>query len=78
MRKVPARRLAMPVFTLHGARILMGKTDRIVIYIVGFVFGSLVVSMLMKLRAYKEETRIDPWVTHNIAAVEAGAEPLPE
>ena len=59
-------------------RIVMGKTDRIVIYIVGFVLGSLMVSMLMKRRAYKEETRIDPWVTHNAVAVEAGAEPLPE
>ena len=56
----------------------MGKTDRIVIYIVGFVLGSLMVSVIMKRRALKEETRVDPWVTHNAAAVEGGAEGLPE
>lgn len=56
----------------------MGKTDRIVIYIVGFVLGSLMVSVIMKRRALKDATRVDPWVTHNIAAVEDGAEALPE
>jgi hypothetical protein len=56
----------------------MGKSDRIVVYIVGFVLGTLLVSMIMKRRALKEETRVDPWVTHNAAAVEAGAEALPE
>jgi hypothetical protein len=55
----------------------MKKADRIFVYIVGFVVGSLMVSMILKRRALKDETRVDPWVTHNAAAVEAGAEPLP-
>jgi hypothetical protein len=55
----------------------MRKTDRIFVYIVGFILGSLLVSMIMKRRSLKEEARVDPWVTHNAAAVEAGAEPLP-
>lgn len=56
----------------------MGKTDRIFVYIVGFVLGSLLVAMIMNRRKIKEEASVDPWVTHNAAAVEAGAEPLPE
>ena len=65
-------------FPFHGARIFMGKTDRIFVYIVGFVVGSLLVAMLMNRRKVKDEARVDPWVTHNAAAVEAGSEPLPE
>jgi len=56
----------------------MGKTDRIFVYIMGFVLGSLLVAMIMNRRAYKEESSVDPWLTHNAAAVEAGAEELPE
>jgi hypothetical protein len=56
----------------------MKKFDRIFIYIVGFILGSLLVSMIMKRRALKEEASVDPWVMHNAAAVEAGAEGLPE
>jgi hypothetical protein len=78
LRKVLTRRLAMPVFPLHGARILMGKTDRIFVYIMGFVLGSLLVAMIMNRRALKEEASVDPWVSHNAAAVKAGAENLPE
>ncbi|CAA6693732.1 MULTISPECIES: hypothetical protein [unclassified Lentimonas] len=55
----------------------MKKFDRIFVYIVGFILGSLLVSMIMKRRALKEEASVDPWVTHNAAAVEAGAEGLP-
>lgn len=55
----------------------MGKTDRIFVYIVGFILGSLLVAMIMNRRKLKEEASVDPWVTHNAAAVEAGAEPLP-
>jgi hypothetical protein len=57
---------------------LMKKFDRIFIYIVGFVLGSLLVAAIMNRRALKKESRVDPWVTHNAAAVEAGAEALPE
>ena len=56
----------------------MKKFDRIFVYIVGFVLGSLLVAAIMNRRAIKEESRVDPWVTHNAAAVEAGAEALPE
>jgi hypothetical protein len=56
----------------------MRKTDRVFVYIVGFILGSLLVSVILKRRAVKEEAAVDPWVTHNAAAVEAGAEPLPE
>ena len=56
----------------------MKKFDRIFVYIVGFILGSLLVSMIMKRRAVKEDASVDPWVTHNAAAVEGGAEGLPE
>ena len=55
----------------------MIKKDRIFVYIVGFVLGSLMVSMILKRRAHAQQTGVDPWVTHNAAAVAAGAEPLP-
>jgi len=44
----------------------------------GFVLGSLLVAAIMNRREIREENRVDPWVTHNAAAVEAGAEDLPE
>ena len=78
MRKELSRRLALRGFPLHRARILMRKMDRVFIYIVGFVLGSLLVAAIMNRREIREENRVDPWVTHNAAAVEAGAEPLPE
>lgn len=56
----------------------MKKWDRILVYLVGFVLGMLLVSVIMTRRAAKEETAIDPWVEHNRAVIDAGAEPLPE
>ncbi len=65
-------------FTVRANLAVMKKTDRILVYIVGFVLGMLLVSVILNRRAAKQEARIDPWVVHNLAAVEAGAEPLPE
>lgn len=56
----------------------MKQTDRIVVYIVGFVVGTLLVSVTMNRRALKKNRAVDPWLTHNAAAISAGAEPLPE
>ncbi|MFQ3224135.1 MAG: hypothetical protein ACI8Z5_000378 [Lentimonas sp.] len=56
----------------------MKKFDRIFVYIVGFILGALLVSVIMNRRTLKEEASVDPWVTHNSAAVAAGAEPLPD
>lgn len=55
----------------------MSKMDRIIVYIVGFGLGTLMVSFLLARRAAKEEATADPWVAHNTAMVEAGAESLP-
>lgn len=63
--------------TVRAQVVVMKKIDRIFVYIVGFVVGALMVSIILKRRAFKDETRVDPWVMHNAAAVEAGAEPLP-
>jgi hypothetical protein len=56
----------------------MKKWDRIFVYMAGFALGVLLVSVIMTRRAAKEEAAVDPWVTHNRAAIEAGAAPLPE
>jgi hypothetical protein len=48
------------------------------VYVVGFVLGMLMVSLIMKRRAASDAGRVDPWVLHNQAAVEAGAAPLPD
>lgn len=55
----------------------MKNSDRIIVYVVGFILGMLLVSMILSRRAAKEEAAIDPWVAHNADAVAAGAEPLP-
>lgn len=55
----------------------MNNRDRILVYLVGFGIGMLLVWMILSRRAAKEESAVDPWVTHNSAAVEEGAEPLP-
>jgi hypothetical protein len=56
----------------------MRNRDRIVVYVVGFLIGMLLVSMILSRRSAKEKAAEDPWVTHNIEMVAAGAEPLPE
>jgi hypothetical protein len=55
----------------------MKNAERIAVYLVGFILGVLLVSMLLSRRAAKEKAAEDPWVTHNIEMVAAGAEPLP-
>lgn len=55
----------------------MNNRDRILVYLVGFGIGMLLVWMILSRRAAKEESAVDPWVTHNSAAVAEGAEPLP-
>jgi len=56
----------------------MNNKDRVIVYIVGFVLGMLLVSLIVQRRARRESTGEDPWVEHNAAAIEAGAEPLPD
>jgi hypothetical protein len=56
----------------------MKKMDRVLVYLVGFVLGTLLVSVIMTRRAAKEEASVDPWMAHNQAMVASGAEPLPE
>ena len=52
--------------------------DRMLAYFGGFVLGMLLVSFIMLRREAKESAEADPWQDHNIAMLEAGAEPLPE
>lgn len=56
----------------------MNGNNRIVVYFAGFLIGMLMVSLIMSRRAARERAQADPRLTHNIAMVEAGAEPLPE
>ena len=56
----------------------MRNSQRVTIYLIGFIFGSLLVSIILLRRASKGEAAIDPWVIHNMEAVAAGAEPLPD
>ncbi len=56
----------------------MSSGNRILVYFLGFLLGLMLVSLIMNRRAAREEARADPWVQHNAAMLEAGAEPLPE
>ena len=56
----------------------MTNRDRIVVFAAGFVLGMLLVSFILQRRAQKDATVSDPWAEHNAAAIEAGAEPLPD
>lgn len=55
----------------------MKNSDRMVVYFAGFVLGMFLVSFIMLRRAAKEDAATDPWVEHNAAMVESGAELLP-
>lgn len=52
--------------------------DRLFAYFTGVILGLVMVSFIMSRRAAKEEAGADPWIEHNVAMVEAGADPLPE
>jgi hypothetical protein len=56
----------------------MKNSDRIIVYLVGFILGTLLVSMILSRRAAREDAAVDPWLVHNAEAVASGAEPLPE
>ena len=56
----------------------MKNSQRVMVYLIGFILGSLLVSMILSRRASKGEAAIDPWVIHNMEAVAGGAEPLPD
>jgi hypothetical protein len=56
----------------------MKKWDRILVYLVGFILGTLLVSVIMTRRTAKQEMSVDPWVEHNRTLIDEGAEPLPE
>lgn len=56
----------------------MKSNNRIVVYFVGFLMGLMLVSLIMSRRDAREQARVDPWLKHNAAMLEAGAEPLPE
>jgi hypothetical protein len=56
----------------------MKNLQRFMVYLIGFILGSFMVSMILSHRVSKREATIDPWVIHNMEAVECGAEPLPD
>ena len=56
----------------------MNNRTRVMVFGVGFLLGMLLVSVILKRRSFNESVAEDPWVEHNVAAIEAGAEPLPE
>jgi hypothetical protein len=55
----------------------MKTSDRIIVYVAGFLIGLVLVSMLISRRSAKEKAAEDPWLTHNAEMIAAGAEPLP-
>ena len=55
----------------------MKNSQRVMVYLIGFILGSLLVSMILSRRASEVEAAVDPWLTHNTEAVSGGAEPLP-
>lgn len=56
----------------------MKNTERFTVYIVGFLVGMVIVSMLMGRRAAKREQAVDPWHQHHEQVAQTGAEALPE
>ena len=56
----------------------MNNRDRVIVFAVGFALGMLVVSFILQRRVQKGAANTDPWAEHNSAAIEAGAEPLPD
>lgn len=56
----------------------MTNVDRFKVYGLGFVFGIVLVSLIMGRRASQEEQAVDPWYDHRAQAEASGAEPLPE
>ena len=56
----------------------MKNSQRVMVYLIGFILGSLLVSMILSRRASKGEAVVDPWAIHNMEAVAGGAEPLPD
>ena len=63
---------------LNTNQTVMNNRDRVIVFIVGFVLGMLLVSYIFQRRARKEASGEDPWVAHNTAMIEAGAEALPD
>lgn len=55
----------------------MKNSERVMVYGVGFLLGTLLVSTILSRRAAREEAAVDPWVTHNAEAIAGGAAPLP-
>lgn len=56
----------------------MKKGDRIMVYFAGVLIGMVIVSILVSRKQAREEAKVDPWLQHNAAMVDAGASPLPE
>ncbi|WP_146209211.1 hypothetical protein [Coraliomargarita sinensis] len=48
------------------------------VYFTGFLMGLILVSLIMSRRAARDQAKVDPWLEHNAAMLDAGAEPLPK
>lgn len=57
---------------------MRGGSHRIITYFAGFLIGMMLVSLIMSRRAAREQAKADPWKTHNLEMVAAGAAPIPE
>ena len=55
----------------------MKNSERFTVYLVGFLVGMVVVSIIMSRRAARNEVHEDPWHAHNQQVEATGAEPLP-
>ncbi|WP_269522461.1 hypothetical protein [Coraliomargarita parva] len=56
----------------------MTNRNRIAYYMVGFLVGTCLVSVIMMRRNAREQAAVDPWAVQQQAALALGYEPLPK
>ncbi len=56
----------------------MKRTNRIFVYVLGFMIGIWLVSVITNRRGVQREAGADPWLAHNAEAINVAAEPLPQ
>lgn len=55
----------------------MKNSQRVLVYLIGFILGTMLVSVIISRRTTKQERVKDHWLTQNARVINEGAEPLP-
>ena len=55
----------------------MKNSQRVLVYLIGFILGTLLVSVIISRRNTHQERVTDPWITQNARVISEGFEPLP-